>query len=759
MKKTSIMVLFFLILFSACSVWENFTTYFNRYYNAKVEFEQAEKIYKETGEGIFEFKRVKPLGAADKLLEGTVKKCSKILQFNSKSDYVKDALFLIGKAFYYQGNFLKANRKFVELNAMKSEKYFWRTKYWLGKTKLHIREVDRGLKLLQQVADTSVSLGDEELASEAYIAITAYYIHYKNFEKAISNILKAIKYSDDDVILAELYYELGKQYLEINDIKLAARSFDKVKNYSPRIQIEVESNIEAARLKRELGLIEESIYDFENLRDEEKYKKFYDKLDLEIGIGQFENKDFINSFAMFEMVDTTYKNSPSAGIARYYLAEILSSEYRMYDSSLVYYKRVTNSLAPLEYQNLAQKKVRLFTDYVTEKEKLKTLKKQITYLENPLIFQQDSLRFEQIRKEDSTKLANDALERGITLTKRQIETKQKYTLKIKKPEKSKLDISKLKKNLWDAKSKLANLFFTEAEQFDSAGYYYSQLLVEYPDSLRNGSFYYTIATFYDAVNKKHEADSLFNIVYEKYKHERIANNAADRLNKPKYNFDFDPAKKHFYSAEKLYDQKKYLQALDTLTYIYKSFKQSAFAPKSLYFKGWIYKNDLKNFDSLLNVYRTLDTAYATTEYARKIRSELAIYEADIKRKIQKAKADSIKALMKDSLQLTSDSTATDSLKNMSDSLKLKVDSLKNNSKELKLKNNKKEILKKGFIPEEDENDDVERRKKNTSKLEKENKISPEKQQKKKDSVKKDSINREKDILKKKLKNESEKDPL
>ena len=70
--KTSRLYPVFLILaaffISGCSVWNNFTTYFNLYYNTSELFEQAEITIKEQKQDLFATTELTIPGSANQLL-------------------------------------------------------------------------------------------------------------------------------------------------------------------------------------------------------------------------------------------------------------------------------------------------------------------------------------------------------------------------------------------------------------------------------------------------------------------------------------------------------------------------------------------------------------------------------------------------------------------------------------------------------------------------------------------------------------------
>ena len=98
-KSYLIGFLVILISFSGCSVWNNFTAYFNRYYNAKQKFGEAEESMKlESKKGLFDFKEDQISSKNKALFESVIDKSSKIMQFNKESSFYDDAIFMIGKS-------------------------------------------------------------------------------------------------------------------------------------------------------------------------------------------------------------------------------------------------------------------------------------------------------------------------------------------------------------------------------------------------------------------------------------------------------------------------------------------------------------------------------------------------------------------------------------------------------------------------------------------------------------------------------------
>ena len=101
MKKILILLLP-VFLFCGCGVWNDFTTYFNIYYDTADNFDQAEQLIKQQKVDLFSTEDVPLPGTAGQLLNKVIEKASKILQFYSQSSYVDNALLMLGKSLYFR---------------------------------------------------------------------------------------------------------------------------------------------------------------------------------------------------------------------------------------------------------------------------------------------------------------------------------------------------------------------------------------------------------------------------------------------------------------------------------------------------------------------------------------------------------------------------------------------------------------------------------------------------------------------------------
>jgi len=700
--KKLITATFLVFMFSGCSVWEDFTTYFNIYFNTKDKFQEAEDAIKLQRKNLFEFEQPNISGNVPQLLNNVIEKCSKILQFHSNSKYVDESLLMLGKSFYYQKNYQKALRKFQELLVTLPESdLILENDLWIAKTQMRLKDFNNALPALKSTREQAIEEGEDEFVKEAFVEEIVYLILQENYPSAISLINEFLEASDNDEVNAEVMYELGRLYIKINDVPNAIASFEKVFDYSPSFDIELKSKIELALALRTTGEKERALAALEEMRNENKYSDSFDKIDLETGITFYSLGRAEESVELLRMVDTIYISSPNSGIAKFKLGEIYEYHYKNFDSASIYYTKSASSNAPLEYSKPASEKAQLFKKYQSLQKNIFDSRKQLSYLENPDIFIQDSIAFysdtltaeeKELQALETDEKRIEGEEKGFVQPgKTQIKTETK-TPPLRPTISSDSVKSIIVKNEFD----LANLFFTELNVPDSAYYYYKAIIDSFPNSKYHSRALYSLATYYNGVGRTEEADSIFNFIYENYKNEGIVNAAALQLKKPLITFNYDPADELYVDAEKEYLDKNFNESVNKFYSIFQNYPKSPLAPKALYAGGWILENELKLFDSAAVFYDSINVKYPQSKYASNIKPKLSFYKEEIGRrnkviedslkqielkKLEVSKADSLEKSVSPDVKVKQEQPQTEEILN--DESDEEIDRKKSESNEVK----------------------------------------------------------------------------
>ncbi len=655
MKKILIF-LFPVLFFCGCGVWDDFTTFFNLYYDTSDIFSQAEKLIKEQKRDIFSNEEIPLPGTAGQLLNKVIEKASKILQFHPKSIYTENAIMMLGKSFYYEKDYLKALREFQELvNSKPQSGFILEANLWIGKSQMRLKQYENALKTLVDVKNIAVEKKESDIFEEAYLEQIRYRVVTEDFDQAISVIIEFLKVSENDDLNSKASYELGELYFKRNDYLNSITAFQNVSKYSPSYDVSLDTKIALARAFRKSGDPQHGLDLMKEMRKELKYSDVYHRIDLEMGLCQIELKKFDDGIQTLMKIDTAFANTPSAGAARFELGKIYETMIPNYDSSYKYYQKAMSSSGadPLMIQAANDITTR-FKKYQYIRSLVDENQIQIKYLVNPKEFIKDSTA-----NADSIKHQEDLIKQSNTLNQNDQSINRNETGRyvpqnnmstginpviVRKPLiRPTMSIDTLKANLVRNEYDLGNLFFTVMNRPDSASYFYHDILNNYPGSKYEADVLYALGSYDETVNNRTEADSIYNVIYDKFKTQKVVNAAATKLNKPLIDVEFDPAKQFYAEAESDMLKKDFNISLQKMFKISDTYPKSPIAPKALYASGWMLENDLKLNDSAAVVYDTLQARYPKSVYALKIRPKLYAYKDEIRR-VQTAIADSLQKI-------------------------------------------------------------------------------------------------------------------
>jgi TolA-binding protein len=385
-----------IILLTECSVWDNFTTYFNLYYNADELYTKIEKQIIEQKKDLFSIETPTIPPAANADVQKLIEKCSAILQFHSTTSYVDDALMMLGKAFYYQKNYLKSQQKFRELiTSQPGSKYVLESRLWIGKCDMRLRNFSDGLASLREVRAIAIEEDEEEIFEETFIEEIVYRKTTGDIPSAIQVANEFLEISENEKINAELWYEVGNLYTEAGEIENAANAYMNVFEHSPSYDLEVAANLKLGNAFREIGEPEKAYTVFKKMRAERKYSDKYSDIDLEIGITESHLGNYEEAIRQLSMADTTYRATPISGAAKFEIGSVYEHGFKLLDSAAVYYQKATFATLPKEYIIPARDKNRLFSRYILLKIDLNNYNRQLFYLQYPDEFKTDSINYVQ----------------------------------------------------------------------------------------------------------------------------------------------------------------------------------------------------------------------------------------------------------------------------------------------------------------------------------------------------------------------------
>lgn len=346
---------------------ENFTAYFNKFFIASEDYEAATQEYRAAI--ISEYSRrldslgiTPPVSASVKeKLNKAIERASKIIQFHKNSKYIDQAVLLIGKSYYYMGDYFNAERKFNEfLSKLSSSVLADEAILFLGRTRLKLGRFEEGKNILTELVKNST---DNEIKSLTMRDLGILSFNNGKIEDAVNDFKVSIDLTKDKERKAENQFILAKILSQYNPSH-SAKEFAKVTDYTSDFDLSFFARLNAAK-----GMIyNKSFVNADELLSDlrKKYRDvpaFTQLVDLEIAnnlYGQNKIKEAKNKY--FEII-VKYPGSGAAADAYYYLGKHEEEKNYNYLNALVNYRKAESENPTSEFHDRSSGKASTLDRY------------------------------------------------------------------------------------------------------------------------------------------------------------------------------------------------------------------------------------------------------------------------------------------------------------------------------------------------------------------------------------------------------------
>ena len=216
--------------------YDNFTAYYNTFYNAKKEFRTGlESIERAANQEINRNLYLPIFITPDRVssqqnFDQAILKSADVLRENPNSKWVDDALLLIGKSYFYLKNYVGAEQKFQEVIDLGGELED-EARFWLGRTLIAGNSFGRAADHLE------VSLNREGLSRDwephLRMSLAELYVKQEAWADAVTSLERSIDQMKDKGLSARAQFLLGQVYESMEQYGNAGQSFSKVLRYKP----------------------------------------------------------------------------------------------------------------------------------------------------------------------------------------------------------------------------------------------------------------------------------------------------------------------------------------------------------------------------------------------------------------------------------------------------------------------------------------------------------------------------------------------
>ncbi len=604
---------------------ENFSTYFNTYFNASENFndaydDYATKVlanYNEKQDSVFAQPRLSQ-ESIDKF-NIAIEKASKVIQYHKSSQYMDRSVLLIGKSYFFLGDYLKAERKFSEfISKLKSSAYLDEALLYLAKTQLRLENEKPALERFNDLIKNSK---EKNVVSESYQSLAEYYLNKRDFENAIKNFKSAIEYSGDSEFKAQMQFLVASVTARANP-RLAAKEFDKVLDYDASYDLEY-----LARFNRAKNLV--SSGDFKNADDliEDLSIKYKDvpanlgQINYLRGVYYDEKKESKLSIDQYYTVIKNFPASVPSADASYMIGKYYESKNKYFNAYLYYRFSTEQNTGAANYRE-ALKKANIFKRYfelrgIITGETIDTDYNEEFKKKTTKDYEQGDPNKDPLKGLDNGKSGGVS---GFIVADSVLAGEDSiFTI---------IDTSRIKeKQLSAAKFELAELFLYDLNRMDSSEVYLKQALNESFDYDFSAKVLYALSELYRKMDDNSKSEEVLNTIVRDYPLSPVANSSRKLLNLSIVDgFRGDASDSLYSSAENRFINKDYRNALDDFRFLIITYPTSVHLDKAYFGAGWIYENIIYNNDSAYYYYSSLVKDVPNSEAAAMVMQKVEEYE-------------------------------------------------------------------------------------------------------------------------------------
>ncbi len=270
----------FVLLLAGCSTekdtfvhrfYHNTTARYNGYYYADLSTKKGlEKIREEYKEDysviipVFNDGDKESASVAYPEMDRAIKKLSKVIERHSmkihgkeKCKWIDDSYLLLGRCYYYKGNYSKAEEIFTYISKEYRRKPIRPLALiWLARTQIEADKLDEARNILQLIEEERLFKKREREDLKDFYEETFAQLHIdrENYKEAASKLESAIerkRWLLDRNRKERLYFILGQLYHKMGNIEKGNRNFAQVVNYSPPYEMAFQAKIKQALSYRE----------------------------------------------------------------------------------------------------------------------------------------------------------------------------------------------------------------------------------------------------------------------------------------------------------------------------------------------------------------------------------------------------------------------------------------------------------------------------------------------------------------------------
>lgn len=262
--------------------YDDLTAYYNTFYNATQAFEEG---LESVAQSRSEVDRTRYLsifpepqaGSAGSSFEEAIQKSADVLREHPNSEWVDDALLIIGRSRYYQQNYVGAVQKFREVIALEAERE-GEARFRLAQTLVAADRFTDAAEALRAGLEREADYGT--WTARMHLIRGELFVRQERWTEAEAALDQGLEGSLPDEVGARAAFLLGQVRETLEEFEGAKIAYERVLDYSPRYPLEFAARLAAVEMQGIAGDPKTALRRLGSLQREDDTKAMRGKIAL-----------------------------------------------------------------------------------------------------------------------------------------------------------------------------------------------------------------------------------------------------------------------------------------------------------------------------------------------------------------------------------------------------------------------------------------------------------------------------------------------
>ncbi len=254
--------------------YDDLTAYYNTFYNATQAFEKGLESVTQSRSDVDRTRYLSIFpepqsGSPGSSFKEAIQKSADVLREHPNSEWIDDALLIIGRSRYHQQNYVGAVQKFREVIALGAERE-GEARFRLAQTLVAADRYTEAAEVLRIGLEREAEYGT--WTARMHLVQGELFVRQERWTEAEAALDRGLEDSLPDEVGARAAFLLGQVRETLEELEGARAAYERVLDYSPRYQLEFAARLSAIEMQGTSGDAKKALGRLASLQREDDTK-------------------------------------------------------------------------------------------------------------------------------------------------------------------------------------------------------------------------------------------------------------------------------------------------------------------------------------------------------------------------------------------------------------------------------------------------------------------------------------------------------